>query len=506
MSASCATPASAAPGTLLYDASALRAIEAAALADIDDPGALMARAGQAAWRCALAHWPHAQRLLVICGPGNNGGDGYVLARLAMESGRAVQVLRLAADAPRTSTAQAACAAFVSAGGEVRVFETDGLPPADLVVDALYGIGLSRAAEGEAARLIHAIGASCAPVLALDVPSGFDANRGSAPGPAVHANRTLQFLAAHVGLQTGDGSDHAGVLALDVLGVDARHVAAATPAARRVDVADLAHWLRPRARNSHKGASGRVLCVGGDHGFGGAVLLAAEAALRSGAGLVNVATREAHIAPLLARCPEAMVSAVGTDAALAGLIGSADVVALGPGLGRGAWAHGLYTDVLDTAPGLVLDADALNLLAGAPRPLPEGTILTPHPGEAARLLDCTTAEVQRDRLSAVRMLAARWSTVVVLKGAGTLVAAPGAMPWLIAAGNPGMATGGMGDVLTGVIAALRAQGLAPEAAAVCGALLHGAAGDIAACAGGERGLRPTDLLPALRLLANPEVSR
>lgn len=505
MSAPCATTAAAAPGTLLYDAEALRAIETAALADVDDPGALMARAGQAGWRSVLAHWPQARRLLVVCGPGNNGGDGFVLARHALESGREVQVVRLGTDAPRTPPAQAACAAFLAAGGEVSDFDAD-LPPADLVVDALYGIGLARAAEGEAAELIRAINASGAPVFALDVPSGFDASRGSAPGPAVHATRTLQFLAAHVGLQTGDGGDHAGELSLDALGVGPAACAAATPSARRVSVGDLAHWLQPRARNSHKGASGRVLCVGGDHGFGGAVLLTAEAALRTGAGLVNVATREAHIAPLLARCPEIMASAVGTDAALAGLLEAADVVALGPGLGRGAWAHGLYADVLDAAPALVLDADALNLLAGAPRALPVGTILTPHPGEAARLLACTTADVQRDRPAAVRALAARWSAVVVLKGAGTLVAAPGATPWLIAAGNPGMATGGMGDLLTGVIAALRAQGLAPEDAAVCGALLHGAAGDAAARERGERGLRPTDLFTALHALANPEPRR
>lgn len=506
MSAPCATTASTAPGTLLYDAAALRAIEAAALDGADDAGALMARAGQAAWRGVLAHWPQARRLLVVCGPGNNGGDGYVLARLAAEAGRDVQVMRLASDAPRTPLARSACEAFVDAGGRVAIFDGAALPAADVVVDALYGIGLSRAVDGDAAALVRAINAADGAVFSLDVPSGFDADRGSAPGPAVHATRTLQFLAAHIGLQTGDGGDHAGVLSLDGLGVDPVHVAAATPAARRVVVADLAHWLRPRARNSHKGASGRVLCVGGDHGFGGAVLLAAEAALRTGAGLVNVATREAHVAPLLARCPEAMASAVGTDAALAGLLESADVVALGPGLGRGAWAHGLYADVLDAAPALVLDADALNLLAGAPRPLPDGTILTPHPGEAARLLGCSTAEVQRDRPAAVRALATRWSAVVVLKGAGTLVAAPGAVPWLIAAGNPGMATGGMGDVLTGVIAALRAQGLAPDAAAVCGALLHAAAGDVAARTGGERGLRPTDLLAALRPLANPDAPR
>ena len=490
------------PGTPLYTSASLRAIETAALSDLADPGALMARAGQAAWTCLRAHWPQAQRLCVVCGPGNNGGDGYVLARIAHEAGLDVDVVRLPSHTPRGALAQAACAAFVEAGGRVLPFEGGALQ-ADVLVDALYGIGLSRAVEGDSAALIDAMQAADAPVFALDVPSGFDADLGSAPGTAVRATRTLQFLAAHVGLQTGDGADHAGALSLASLDADPARTAVAPMAARRVTVADLGHWLRPRGRNSHKGASGRVLCIGGDHGTGGAVVLAAEAALRTGAGLVRVATRAAHVAPLLARCPEAMVSVIETDAVLAGLLDAADVVALGPGLGQGAWAHGLYADVLDAAPALVLDADALNLLAVRPRAVPPGTILTPHPGEAARLLGCATAEVQRDRLAAVRDLAERHAAVVVLKGAGTLVCAPGATPWLIAAGNPGMATGGMGDVLTGVVAALRAQGLGPEDAAVCGALLHSAAGDVAAAAGGERGLRATDVIAALRPLANPE---
>ncbi len=499
------------PGTPLFDAAALRAVEAAALSGTDDPGALMARAGRAAWTTLRTHWTGAQRVCVVCGPGNNGGDGYVLARLALAAGCDVQVIRREAHAPRTAAAVAACAAFAEAGGAIATFRADTMLEADVIVDALYGIGLTRAVEGDDAALIRAIDAAGAPVLALDVPSGVDAGRGSVPGAAVRATRTLQFLAPHVGLQTGEAVDHAGRLDLDTLGVEVAGIAGAVPAARRITAPDLSHWLRPRTRNAHKGVAGHVLCIGGDHGMGGAVALAAEGALRSGAGLVRVATRAAHVAPVLARCPEAMAVAVGTETALAGLIAAADVVALGPGLGQDAWGHGLVFDVLAAlahgadAPALVLDADALNLVAAHPCALPRGTILTPHPGEAARLLGTTTAEVQHDRRAAVRELAARYAAVVVLKGAGTLVCAPGGVPWLVAAGNPGMATGGMGDVLTGIVAALRAQGLAPESAAACGALLHAAAGDLAA-RDGERGLRPTDLLQALRRCANPEIPR
>ncbi len=271
--------------------------------------------------------------------------------------------------------------------------------------------------------------------------------------------------------------------------------------------DLQRWLHPRRRDSHKGDHGRVLCIGGDHGHGGAILLAAEAALRSGAGLVDVVTRQPHVAALLARLPEAMAHAHADDAdALdAHFIDAADVIAIGPGLGQGAWGAMLLAGVLVAGKPVVFDADALNLLVASPRPLPAGSILTPHPGEAARLLGIGSAEVQGDRLGIARRLAEKFDAVVVLKGAGSIIAGPGRSPRRVDAGNPGMAVGGMGDVLTGVVAALRAQGLDAFDAASCGALLHAAAGDAAARAGGERGLLPTDLMPWLRRLANPGAS-
>jgi len=496
------------PGDPLYDTQALRAIERAALAGASDAAMLMRRAGCAGWRTLRTYWPDARRVVVACGPGNNGGDGYALASEALRAGCIASVVRLQGQSPRTDAARAMCTAFESAGG--RIVDFDGtLPAAEVVVDALFGIGLSRAPDAATTALIDAINAAAVPVLALDTPSGLSDDHGSAPGAAVRATRTLQCLAPQVGLLTGDGPDHAGALSLDMLGVAASCRADIAPCARRLDARDLAQWLRPRARNAHKGRHGRVLCIGGDHGTGGAVVLAAGAALRAGAGLVEVATQGAHVAPLLARWPEAMVRRTDNVTALAGAFEAADVVALGPGLGQGAWGHALFDETLDAAAmqalPLVLDADALNLLAARPRRLPAGAILTPHPGEAARLLGVATAEVQRDRRAAVRALAAQWQANVVLKGAGTLVCAPGGTPWLVAAGNPGMATGGMGDVLTGIVAALRAQGLEAGIAAAAGALLHAVAGDTAAAHGGERGLLPGDLIDALRPCANPGVS-
>lgn len=274
------------------------------------------------------------------------------------------------------------------------------------------------------------------------------------------------------------------------------------AVERLRPADLARWLRPRPRDAHKGGNGRVLCIGGDHGHGGAIMLAAEAALRSGAGLVDVLTRPLHVAPLLARLPEAMVHGFEDGQPDPVLLQRADVIALGPGLGQDDWGIALFQACLRAGRPLVLDADGLNLLARSPAVVPPGSVLTPHPGEAARLLDCDTAGVQADRESAVEALARRHETVVVLKGAGSLVAVPGRATRRIGAGNPGMAVGGMGDVLTGVVAALLAQGLGAFDAAACGALLHACAGDNAATAGGERGLLPSDLFPELRRLANP----
>lgn len=484
----------------LYDTLAARTLDERATALLGgDAYVLMQRAGQAAWRHVLDYWPQAQRIVVVCGPGNNGGDGYVLARVAHRSGRRVSVVHLREHVPRTPAAQRACTEYVSAGGHVDLFE-DHLPSADLYVDALFGIGLSRAPDAATARLIGALNQQTVAVLSLDVPSGVDADRGQVPGTAVLASRTLQFISEHLGLRTGDALEYTGACALDDLDVPLEAFDGVAPSAQALNQQALARWLLPRRRNTHKGESGRVLCIGGDHGSAGAIALCAEAALRTGTGLLRVATRSDNVAPLLARRPEAMVRAVESGSDLLPWLEQTDVIALGPGLGQGEWGQAMFSLALRQAHACVLDADALNLLAQQSRPLP-GAILTPHPGEAARLLGVDTVDVQQDRHTAARALATQFDAVVVLKGAGTIVAAPGEIACVIDAGNPGMAVGGMGDVLTGVIASLRGQGLPPFEAACAGALLHALAGD-AAARDGERGLLPSDLFVWLRKLANP----
>jgi len=483
----------------LHDTAAARMIDAQATALLGGDGfVLMQRAGAAAWQWLQARWPRARRLVVVCGTGNNGGDGYVLATLARLSGVAVRVVHLPEHGPESSLAQRACTDFLARGGHVDLYPC-ALDEADVIVDALFGIGLNRAPDPPTAALIEAINRAGTPVLALDVPSGIDAEHGTRPGVAVQATATLQFIVPHLGLHTGDALEHVGERALADLDVPASAIGAMRPRAESWSPQLLATGLAPRRRNTHKGESGHVLCVGGNEGSGGALMLAAEAALRSGAGLVSAATRTRHVAPLLGRCPEVMARAVEDGDVLPAMLQRADVIAIGPGLGQDDWAHALWRICVAAGRPMVVDADALNLLAGTPQPLADA-VITPHPGEAGRLLGWSTAQVQRDRFAAADSLAARFDSVVVLKGAGTIVAAPGRSPRVIDAGNPGMAVGGMGDLLTGVIAALRAQGHDGFEAATLGALLHSAAGDEAAFEG-ERGLLPTDLLPLLRRLAN-----
>ncbi len=489
----------------LYDTQALRALEAAAAIATGDAFEPMRRAGLAAWRHLLGRWPAAQRIVVACGPGNNGGDGYLLAMHALEGGRSVHMVHLAEHMPRGALARRARQAFEAAGGRTQVFDGT-LPAADVVVDALFGVGLSRVPDTATSVLIDAINLHAGTVFALDVPSGVDAGSGNVPGVAVRATATLQFMGAHRGLATGAALDHVGERAVAALGIDAMVFDGVGASAHVLDRASLHAWLRPRERDSHKGDNGHLLCVGGELGSGGAIALCAEAALRSGAGLASVATRAGHMAALLARRPEAMVHGVEGADDLQPLLYRASVVAVGPGLGQGDWGAQLHDAAMGCGRPLVIDADALNLLARAPRELPAETVLTPHPGEAARLLGIPIAEVQADRFAAARALVRRFGCVVVLKGAGTIVDAPGCIPCVVAAGNPGMATGGMGDVLTGVIGALRAQGFDGFRAACCGALLHAAAGDDAAGEGGERGLLPSDLFAHLRSLANPDLPR
>ncbi|WP_290890537.1 NAD(P)H-hydrate dehydratase [Arenimonas sp.] len=485
----------------LYRTSQVRAMDELATSALGVPAyELMVRAGAAAWRVLQQRWPGVRHLGVACGPGNNGGDGYVVARLAREAGLKVSVLTPPGATPRTAQARQALADWRAAGGSVASF--DGmLPECGAWVDALYGIGLTRPPSEAAQSMIERINAARVPVLSLDVPSGLDADTGHAAGTAVQATATLCFIAAKRGLYTGMARDFDGEVLLDRLDLKIGAFDEFTPAAWLCRPEGLARWLAPRHANAHKGEHGHVLCVGGEEGMGGAVRLCAEGALRTGVGLASVATRRSGVAALVAARPEAMTHAVEDAAALRPLVERATVLAVGPGLGQGAWGQALFAEALASGKPLVLDADALNLLAHHPSAVPQA-ILTPHPGEAARLLGLDTRAVQADRFYAAEALAQRFHCTVVLKGAGTLVAAPGEIPAVIGAGNPGMATGGMGDVLSGVISALVAQGLPPFQAAVAGALLHSAAGDAAARVGGERGLLPSDLFPHLRRMANP----
>ncbi len=461
---------------------------------------LMQRAGAAAWALLRQRWPEARRIAIACGPGNNGGDGYVVARLARAAGFPVDVVVAPGD-PRAGDARSAQRDWENAGGISRLYDGN-LPDAEVWVDALFGIGLDRPPGKEVQALIDQLNVARRPMLSLDAPSGVDADRGRALGTPIRASITLTFIAGKRGLHTGPARDYCGEVVLAGLDLPPGLVSDSPPAARLLRAVQLADGLAPRHANAHKGEHGHVLCIGGEVGMGGAVRLCAEAALRAGVGLASVATRGEGVAALVAARPEAMTHAVEDAAALQPLLERADVIAVGPGLGQREWGRALFEAAVASGKPMIVDADALNLLAERPRPLPQA-ILTPHPGEASRLLGWERDRLVDDRYAAVDELVRRFQCTVVLKGAGTLVAAPNEVTAVIDAGNPGMATGGMGDVLSGVIAALHAQHLPAFQAAVYGALLHAAAGDAAARIDGERGLLPSDLFPQLRRLANPE---
>lgn len=485
--------------TALYTAAQVRAIDRVAIADLGIPGPeLMRRAASAAFELLRRRWPQARRLLLLAGAGNNGGDAFLLGVLALRDGMVVEALALSDRS--TGDAAAARAAFIAAGGTIRLAETTReLPAADVAIDGLFGTGLARPLDGAAASLVQRLGMTRLPTLALDLPSGLDADTGTPRGIAVRAEATICFVAWKRGLFTADAADFCGARELADLGIPDRARADLDVDATLLD-ATIDGLLPPRRANSNKGRHGHVLVAGGDVGMGGAARLAAEAALRCGAGLVSVATRAAHVVALLAARPELMTAGVESAADLAPVLERANVVALGPGLGRAEWGQAVFAAVLRAGRPGVLDADALNLLALSPHVLPVASVLTPHPGEAARLLGIDVESVQRDRYAAVRELAHRHQAVCVLKGAGSLVAAPCGRVMVCAWGNPGMASGGMGDVLTGVIAALIAQGLDAWDAACLGVALHARAGDLAAGTQ-PRGLVASDLYGPLRALAN-----
>jgi hydroxyethylthiazole kinase-like uncharacterized protein yjeF len=488
-------------GTPVYRTEEVRRIEALACAQ-SDPPPLMERAGLAAAELArdLAG-ASGKPVVVLAGPGNNGGDAFVLARHLKRAWFDVRVTFTGDEHKLSSDASAALSAWRQAGGGIST-EHPRIHECAMIVDGLFGIGLQRELTGRYAELVSWMNDAGAPVLALDVPSGLESDSGRVLGCAVRASHTMTFIGLKPGLLTLDGPDHAGTVHVAPLGLDAPTLVSQKGSVIGPEVLNDA--LPPRALNSHKGTFGSVAIVGGAPGMVGAAFLAGRAALKLGAGRVYVGLLDERVPAVDAVQPELMLR----NAAAALELDQVTALAVGPGLGQSPQARVLLQRSLASALPLVLDADALNLIAVdrelqamVPSRQP-ATLLTPHPAEAARLLGCDTRDVQRDRVSTALRLAETYRCGIVLKGAGSVCAWAGGTWAINTSGNPGMASAGMGDVLTGILAALLAQGASPEAALAAGVYLHGAAADALVAGGhGPIGLAAGELIDSARALLN-----
>ncbi|RNE98724.1 putative protein kinase [Trypanosoma rangeli] len=544
--------------TCVWRASWLREMEVEAAREWDvSLHTVMNWAAHAAFFAIRSEYSPLRRWLILCGGGNNGGDGYTIARIAADAGFLVTVLSIKGTKPLPPEATAAYAELVKKGN-VPIYEVENWSDAavsesfDLVVDALLGIGITGAPRGVYARCIDWANTLNAPRVAIDIPSGLNAETGSVEGPCIRAESTVTFIALKPGLLTGRARDYVGRLHYSYLPFGSWFLESERQEqlfCRRLSSLHLDWIMHPRSPCAHKGMNGKLIIIGGDIGFGGAVMMAAEAGLCTGAGLIRVLSRAQHAMTLLSRCPEVMVEEL-TEANLQKGLEWSTCVAVGPGLGQGEWGCEALAKVLaycqqHPEKPSVWDADALNIMAaqlqkGGENPFATplaNRIITPHPGEAARLLQCTIDEVEKDRFQAVKRLAETYGGVALLKGPGTVLytaegidpavlKGPGTVLYtdegidpafaplttahsllsmryvLVDAGNSGMATGGFGDVLTGVIAGLLAQKFSEWYAACVGCLVHGTAGDLAAeVQGGERGLRATSLLKHIPVCVN-----
>ena len=481
----------------LYTAEQTRAIDRDAIEHQGIPGPeLMARAAEAVCRLIQKEYPEIERIVVYAGIGNNAGDGYLVACRMQELGKSVRIVQLVPGQSLQGDAGAACEEAMRAEISMQPFAEATPIDEDLVVDALLGTGLSRLVEGDWAEAVDRINQSNAGIVAVDIPSGLDADTGVADPHTVKADHTVTFIARKRGLYTADGPDCAGRVTYDDLEVESGDSSAVT----LCDWAEIRRELPGRRRNSHKNEYGHVLVIGGSLGYQGAAELCGVAALRSGSGLVSLA-QPPEALKTRSPMPELMCHEVVNRRALRELAGRVSVIAVGPGLGQDAWAQDMLGEVLEMSCPRVIDADALHLLAADPRENSSGDwVLTPHPGEASALLGTKTAEIQQDRFSAAGRIQEAYGGVVVLKGCGTLVASADGRIDICAGGNPGMATAGMGDVLTGIIASLIGQGLDIDHAALAGVCLHAEAGDRAR-EQGMHGMMASDLLPHLRMLSD-----
>ncbi|MFP6805956.1 MAG: NAD(P)H-hydrate dehydratase [Pseudomonadales bacterium] len=498
----------------LYSAAQVRELDRIAIEEHGIAGlTLMRRAAEACARQIEIHWPQISKITVFCGGGNNAGDGYIIAGILSERGCQVQVIVVG---DKASLGDDAAAALQYCEQSEAVLESGSAQPqGDMYVDALLGTGLSGEVQSKYVSAIQQINGGDKPVLSVDIPSGLCADTGSILGISVQANVTVTFIGRKRGLYTNDGPDCSGEIVFDSLSVPENIADKLDKHIDKSVVVMRPQALPARRKNSHKTRNGHLLVVGGDSGMGGAVLMSGIAAFRCGAGIVSIATRQENVAPFLARCPELMTRKVDSSGDLKRMMAKATAMVIGPGLGTLSWGKELLVAALDSSIPLVIDADGLTLLAEM-AVTNKGWILTPHPGEALRLLEgrtkhtdgeslseiinCMQAGIQSDRFTSIELLQRNYDGVILLKGVGTLVS-DGIDTSLCSYGNPGMASAGMGDVLSGVIGGLIAQGLNGYHAATTGACLHARAGDIAAEVDGERGLLATDLIPLIRRLVN-----
>ncbi len=496
---------------LVVTATEMRALDAWTIAHHTPGPVLMERAGEGAARVLAAHWPKAGgQVVVCCGTGNNGGDGFVLARHLRRVRYGAEVWLVGRRDDLRGDAAAMAARWE---GAVTTIESPGqvealcrrLERAGIVVDALLGTGLKAPVAGTLATVIDAINAAGKPVLAIDIPSGLSADTGHPLGATVRADVTATFAFPKVGQVMYPGAELCGRLEVVDIGIPPEAIAEVEPRMRLLEAHDVGCLLPRRARDAHKGTFGHVLIVAGSRGKTGAALLAAAATARAGAGLTTLAAPAALLPVVEGHVREVMCEPLpdgldtGAAPALDRLLAGRAAVVCGPGLGQAEGARAIVHHVVRHArTPLVLDADGLNAIAGTAvlRERPAPTIVTPHPGEMARLLGCSTTEVQADRVATARRFAAAHDVVTVLKGARTVIAAPGGGVAISPTGNPGMGSGGMGDVLSGILGGLLAQGLDAMAAASLGVFAHGAAADAVAARRGEVGLLAGDLLDEL----------
>ena len=479
----------------LYSAAQVRALDAALIAAGTPGFELMQRAAHAIWRALRREWPDAGAVTVLAGHGNNAGDGYLVAALARRAGWPVRVLAVGEPQRLRGDAALARDEARAAGVEILNWQADS-EPRGVLVDAMLGTGLAGEVRKPYAAAIDWINRSGQPVLAADIPSGICADSGQVLGVAVAAQLTVTLIGLKIGLFVGQALDHVGRLVFHDVQADEQIVASQPYAAQRLAGVTLPR-VPARRPTTHKGQLGHLLVVGGDQGTGGAALLSAQSALRSGAGMVSLATRGEHVGAAQTRLPEVMSLAVASANQLQRLADKISVWVVGPGLGQGAWGRSLLSAAATAGGAQVWDADALNLLAAGAAHIAPGSVITPHPGEAARLLGISTQALQADRPAAARALAARYQVVCVLKGAGTLIADPAGRLLVCDRGNPVMAGAGLGDVLAGLIGALIAQGCSGWEAASLGVWAHAWAGESLANKG--NGLAASDLCDAIRHL-------